>query len=37
MTVMAALLGIPGDVVGLLLAILCFVVLELLIRGIDRI
>jgi hypothetical protein len=37
MTVLAALLGIPGDAVGVLLGVLCFALLLLLIKGIERI
>jgi hypothetical protein len=37
MTVIAALLGIPGDAVGVLLGLLCFAVLLLLLKGIDLI
>jgi hypothetical protein len=37
MTVFAALLGIPGDVLGILLAILVFALMLALVEGIDRI
>jgi hypothetical protein len=37
MTVLAALLGIPGDAVGILLGLLAFALLLLMARGIDRI
>jgi hypothetical protein len=37
MTVLAALLGIHGDVLGVLLGLLMFTLLLLLVEGIDRV
>ena len=37
MTVLAALLGIPGDVLAIVLGVVMFAILWLLIEGLDRI
>jgi hypothetical protein len=37
MPILAAFLGLPGDVLGILLALLAFGILYLLAEGVDRI